>query len=423
MPGVPPFAFAGAPAYGVVMQVVAVGFWGAFFGTVALMLAGAIAAYARSRRRVALSAALTALLSALFAVSYLGGLAIGETEAEARVVAHVGLISATLLGLMLLRELGLLRGDDAGRRASARIAVLAAVTLAAGWLVTGRDALMLSSFVALGIGVAGLVSAIKSARRGNRLAWLTVIGVFFMLAAIAGLSWIALDRQGVPWLVHPASAVAGIVYLTSVEAMLWRRYSYLIELREVLAQGPRYDPVTRMQSDAAAGAMIGLAFVHQQQHPARPLTLIAVSIGNLSALEGRQGRAALNHALFVCASRLRRCVPGDVEMARHFEDGFLLVARDVDDRVRLVRLSRLVAQRLSQPVVLSTSALDVEADQTRWTPEVGVGLLEVPSYANPSVAVSRVSEMSRQALGFASRVACYDESENCVRELSPNGAG
>jgi GGDEF domain-containing protein len=97
--------------------------------------------------------------------------------------------------------------------------------------------------------------------------------------------------------------------------MLWRRYSYLIELREVLAQGPRYDPVTRMQSDAAIGHMVGLAFLQQQQNPARPVVLIAIAIGNLSALGKLHGGATLNHALFVCAGRLRRCVPADVEMA------------------------------------------------------------------------------------------------------------
>lgn len=401
------------------MHVVAVGFWGAFFGTVALMLVGALAAFARSRHRVALSAALTSILSALFAVSYLGGLRVGDTALEARLMAHVGLISATLLGLMLLTELGLLRGLNLGRRVRWRMAALAALTLGVGWLVSAREALALSSFVAFCIGLVGLVTAVRSARRGNRLAWLTVVGVVFMLMAIAGLTWIALDRQGVPWLVHPASALAGIIYVTSVQGMLWRRYSYLIELREVLAQGPRYDPVTRMQSDAAAGAMVGLAFVHQQQHPARPLALIAISIGNLSALETLHGRAALNHALFVCAGRLRRCVPADIEMARHFDDGFLLVARDSGDWQRMAQLSRLVAVRLSQPVVLSTSAVarDLEAQQAVWTPDVGVGVLEVVSYANPSIAVSRVGEMSRLARGYASRVACYDEAEGSVREL------
>ena len=35
------------------------GFWGAFFGTVALMLVASLAAYLRSRERVALTAALS----------------------------------------------------------------------------------------------------------------------------------------------------------------------------------------------------------------------------------------------------------------------------------------------------------------------------------------------------------------------------
>src|SRR6185369_6971681 len=49
--------------------------------------------------------------------------------------------------------------------------------------------LALSSVVAFGIGLAGLLVAIRGGRRGDRLAWIAVAGVVFMLAAIAGLSW------------------------------------------------------------------------------------------------------------------------------------------------------------------------------------------------------------------------------------------
>jgi GGDEF domain-containing protein len=402
------------------MHIVAIGFWGGFFGTAALMLTGALAAFAKSHHRVALSAGLTLLLSALFVVSYLGWLPVPDAALEARVLAHVAIVSAVLLGLMLMTELGLLREAAAARRVRWRMFATAALTLGAGWLVSPRDALTLSSLVSFGIGCAGLLVAIRSGRRGDRLAWLAVFGVLFMLVALAGLSWIALDRQGVPWLVHPASALAGMAYLSSVGAMLWRRYSYLIELREVLVQGPRYDPVARMQSAAAIGHVVGLAFMHQQQNPARPLILIAVSIGNLRALEQLHGRAALNHALFVCASRLRRCVPADVEMARLFEDGFLLVARDVGDRRRLVQLSRLVAKRLSRPVALSTSAIasDLEAGHTQWTPQLGVGLLVASSHADSSMVLSRVSDMARIARTYPSHVALYDEASGSISEMA-----
>ncbi|HXE51140.1 MAG TPA: diguanylate cyclase, partial [Ramlibacter sp.] len=412
-------AFGGAPAYGVPMHFVAIGFWGGFFATVALMLAAALAAFAKSHHRVALSAALTSLLSALFVVSYLGWLTVPDTALEARLLAHVAILSAVLLGLMLMTELGLLREADVARRIRRRMLAVAVVTLVAGWLLSPRSALALSSVVAFGIGLAGLLVAIRGGRRGDRLAWIAVAGVVFMLAAIAGLSWIALDRRGVPWLVHPASALAGMAYLTSVGAMLWRRYSYLIELREVLAQGPRYDPVTRMQSAAAIGHVVGLAFLHQQENPARPLILVAVSIGNLSALEQRHGRAAFNHALFVCASRLRRCVPADLEMARLFDDGFLIVARDAGDRQRMIQLSRLLALRLSQPVALSTSAMasDLEAGQTQWTPQVGLGLLVATSHEDPSVVIARLGDMSRIACSYVSCIARYDEASGRISEL------
>ena len=166
-----------------------------------------------------------------------------------------------------------------------------------------------------------------------------------------------------------------------------------------------------MQSGAAIGHVVGLAFMHQQQNPARPLILVAVSIGNLFSLEKQHGRAALNHALFVCASRLRRCVPGEIEMVRLFDDAFLLVARDAGDPQRLLELSRLLAQRLSEPVVLSTTRWQaIWKRPDPWAPEVGVGLLVANSQSDPSVAVSRVNDMSRKARSYISRVACYDEA-------------
>jgi GGDEF domain-containing protein len=401
------------------MHIVAVGFWGAFFGTVALMLAGALVAYAKSHHRVALSAAATSLLVGLFVLSYLGWLSISDAALEARLLAHVSVFTAAWLGLMLLRDLGRSRALGTGRSVRWRVLGLAAITVAAGWLLTARQALALSSAVAFAAGLAALLVAIRSAQRGDRLARFAVFGVSFMLVAMAGLSWIALDRTGVPWLVHPVSALAGIAYLTTIETMLWRRYSYLIELREVLAQGPRYDPVTRMPSDAAVGRMVGLAFMQQQQTPARALVLIAISIGNLYALEKLHGRAAVNHALFICASRLRRCVPAEVEMARLFDDGFLLVSRNPDNRELPIELCQVVAHRLSRAVALRTSVDDLDTSQAKWTADVGVGLLVASSHANPSVMIAKVSDAARAARSYMSRVAGYDDVSGTISELSP----
>ena len=81
---------------------------------------------------------------------------------------------------------------------------------------------------------------------------------------------------------------------------LWSRYSYLIELREVMAHGPSYDPVTRMRSHAETGELVGALF-NPSARDNKPVGVIAVSIGNLYALEQLHGRFAVNHALFGCA--------------------------------------------------------------------------------------------------------------------------
>jgi GGDEF domain-containing protein len=233
-----------------------------------------------------------------------------------------------------------------------------------------------------------------------------------------------LHPQGTPWPVHAVSAIAGMAYLASMAAALWTRYAYLMELRVVVAHGPSYDPVTRMRSHAETGQMVGLAFHGQREELTRPMGVIVISIGNLYTLENLHGRAALNHALFVCAGRLRRCVPGDVEMGRLADDGFLLLVRSTADMQRLVQLGRRLAQRLSRPLVLSTSATDVEAAQAQanWVAQIGIGLLATTAQVRPSAAVSMARAMSRTAWSYGSRVAWHDQASGRIAELPATDA-
>ena len=98
----------------------------------------------------------------------------------------------------------------------------------------------------------------------------------------------------------------------------------------------------------------GDAFRRQRDKPV-VLGVLVISLGNLYALEKLHGMAAVNHALFVCAGRLRRAVPADVEMRRFSTDGFLLLLRDFSDSGQLSQLAHRVGARLSKPVVLNTS--------------------------------------------------------------------
>jgi GGDEF domain-containing protein len=400
------------------MNTVAVGFWGAFFGSVALMLAGSLMAYVRSMHRVALRAALTAALSALFVASYIGWLPVGDRGTGERVLAHIAAVCSALLGLMLLELMGVTRRRGGGVRLQAAIVAVAAAVVLAGWALPAGQALALGSALAVAVGLTALVVCLRGVQRGDRLAWMAVSAVFFMLLAIAGLSAIALG-QVEAWPLHALSALAGMAYLATISAALWARYSYLIELREVMAHGPSYDPVTRMRSHAETGQLVGEVF-QPPEGENRPVGVIAISIGNLYALEQLHGRFAVNHALFVCASRLRRVVPADVEMGRLGDDGFLLLTRDSDDPVRLVALARQLARRLAQPVSLSTSPDpgSPQAQRASWVADVGVGVLAaaVP-VVRPSNAVSMARAMSRTAWSFASRIAWFDRDKREIAEL------
>lgn len=404
------------------METLAAGFWGAFFCTASLMLVISLATFVRSHRRVALMAALTSLASAAFVVSYLGWLPF-EGDLEARVLAHVAVATAVSLALMLMSTLGMLRQRSVGRRAVLLLVGAGLGVVVLGWTLEASEALALGSMTAFGVGIVMLLIATRGAVRGDRNGWTFVAALFFMLVAIAGLSWIALTRTG-EWPVHAISALAGAAYLSIVGAVLWARYSYLLELAEVLAHGPSYDPVTRMRSHSETGQLVGDVFF-QRNAEARPIGVLAICIANLYALENLHGRAAFNHALFVCAGRLRRCVPQNVEMGRLGEDGFLLLVPHAPDVQRLAQLARLIRDRLARPLALSTSRdpARLEASATAWVAEVGIGVLGTSTKVRPSQVIGTARAMARTAWSYRSRLAFYDDAAGQIAELPVDETG
>lgn len=431
------------------MDKLAFGFWGVYFGTAALMLAGSALAFTRSLHRISLNAGLSATASSFFVVAFLGGLPIDDENTLARVLAHIAMLVSGFLAYLLFSILGLLDSRKARLHIRLVLTVLVLGAMAAGWLLPPVPSLALGLGFAWTLGVVALAVALRSVYRGDRLAWTAVLGVFFMLVAMLGLGWIALVRGQEPWPVHAVSALAGTAYLVTMAAALWTRYSYLIELHQVMALGPSYDPVTRMRSHTETGQMVGDIFRRRRDGPDRqdaaraadagnggaagaddvppaphrsgPLVgVMVVSIGNLYTLERLHGMAAVNHALFVCAGRLRRAVPAYVEMGRFSGDGFVLLLRDCNDSGQLIRLAHQVEARLSKSVVLNTSldAAQRENEQTRWQAEIGVGVLLVSDpAAKASSVLAACKAMSRTAMSYASRVAWMDQASGEAVEL------
>ena len=401
------------------METFVIGLWGCYFGTSALMLVGSTFAFTRSLRRVSVNAGLSTLVSVLFVVAFLDGFPISDVDTKYRFLAHVSGLVSTVLAYLLLAMLGLLKSNPMHLRAALVLGGLSAVVLGAGWLLEPLQALALSLCLAGLLGIAALGICLRRARNGDRLASIAGVGIFFMLVAMAGLGWIAMDRQYAPMLLHAISALCATLYLVTIALVVWARYTYLIELHEVRIYGPGYDPVTRMRSHAETGHMVGEVFRRFRDAPA-PLGVIVVTIANLYALEKLHGLAAVNSALFVCAGRLRRAVPSNVEMGRLGNDGFLLIMPNCDDNWRLVNLARSLESRLRKSVTLSTrlEMSRFEIDNTLWVAEIGVGLMIVssPTARGPS-AIAMARGLSRTAMSYVSRIACFDQSGGGIVEL------
>lgn len=404
------------------MDNLAVGFWGAYFGAAALLLAAALLAFLRSARRVAAAGSLAAVLSCLYVLVYLGWVPVDHREALMRLQAHLAALCASVLGLMLFGLVGALRRPGHARRAVMTMCLLALAVVWGGWLLSARGALVLGAAMEALVIAAALASAVHSALSGARTGWLPVGGVACMAAAVSGLTWHAFDPQRTGWPVHAASALAAIGYLVAMAASMWLRFAYLIEVREAMVHGPGFDPVTRMRTHQATRLMVGEAF--SRAAPGRPLGLVIVSIANLEVLLQLHGRAALHHALFLCANRLRRLAPPGVELGRVGEDAFLLLMRRPTGPAPLIGLAEQVVQRLRRPVVLGTSQdlASLEARGTEWVAEVGVGVLIAPPDMRAATAVAGARAMSRTAWSYASRIACYDEGNRQIAELTPGTA-
>ena len=401
------------------MENLIVGLWGCFFGATVVILAGAAAAFFRSLRRIALNAALTALASAFFAAAFLGGLPISDPDTTARFLAHLATLVSGLLTYQLFVTLGSLKSLSLRRRALRALLGLCVLILAVGWQLMPLQFLAFSVCMGCLLAVIALTACLRSALRGERLAWVAVFSVFCILVALAGFGWIALHRAQNHQEIHVVTALAATFYVATLAYFFWTRYAYLIELHDVMAHGPGYDPVTRMRSSAETGKLVAEVFRNFREKP-QPLGIIVLTIANLYALEKLHGSVAVNSAFFVCAGRLRRWVPKHVEMGRLGADGFLLIMRNCSDATRWMKLAHSVESRLRRSVALNTH-LDtgrLETGNTMWVGEIGVGAMVV---SNPAVrgssAISMSRGMSRTAISYASRIAWFDDASNAIVEL------
>ncbi len=398
------------------MDSVAAGFWGGYFAIAVLMLMSIAYVLARGVHRVAINASLSLGIATIFVITYLGWLPIDNPLHQARVQSHVAIVTAMLLAYMLLDLFGHLRR---GRRARITIVGLSVAALLILWLLPARAALWVSVTVSAILALFALGFSIRGAAYGERMTLAASGAALSMLIALAGLARIATAVGAVHWSVHALSAVAASIYLLLVSWALWDRYAYLSEVRQVLACGPAFDPVTRLPSHTETSQLVDAAFFRHDGERIK-VGVLAITVGNLFTLEKLHGTQAFNHALFVCASRLQRSTMRQATLGRLGDDGFLLIMRHMEDPVRLIRLARRVASRLSKSVVLSNRVDEgkIEHGQTEWIAEVGVGVLAVAdSKISAASAVARARAMAATALSYPSRVAWFNPDTGHIDEL------
>ena len=99
------------------LHPIAIALWGGVFGTVTLMVGGALIALAQGMRRLALMALLWSLMSGLFALAYLGWLPIADAQLEWRVRSWITVAAFVPCAFLLFAMLGRARTPGAARSA------------------------------------------------------------------------------------------------------------------------------------------------------------------------------------------------------------------------------------------------------------------------------------------------------------------
>jgi GGDEF domain-containing protein len=401
------------------MQTLAIGLWGCFFGGCLLVLSGAAYALSRSMYRIGINASLSAIGPAFVVIAFFGGLPIGNGDGWLRFLAHLTLVVGAVLVYQLLNILGSLKKPSSRKSVKVFFVMVCVVASGASWLLTPADALRLCSMVAFLMALYACGVSIRNVLRGDYLAWVAVTAVALVITSYFGLSFGVLNPGLWAWEIKALSAATATGYMLTLGFINWQRYAYLLELKKVMAYGPAYDPVTRLRSHAETGQMVRDNFDNRAR-AGQPLGVIVVTIANLYALEKLHGTAAANSALFLTAVRLKRLLPARVDVGRLGFDSFLLIVQNSFDAGRLVLLAHELNERLHKSVTLTTNPDDqkLESASTVWTAQAGIGVLHVKDPSTSSLdAITTGRRMARTAVSYASHIAWFDHSSGETVEL------
>lgn len=401
------------------MENLAIGLWGFFYGCCFLVLCGAVFAYSQSMHRIGINAGLSALGPAIAVAVFLGGLPFGDRDLLLRLLAFLTALVGVVLVYQLLNILGVLHTTLRRRRAKAVFLCVCVVSISVSWVLTPPDALLLCGVMVFFLALYAWAVSLNKALRGDSLAWVAVVAVIVVITAYTCLSFGVLHPEQWSWQLQLIAAAAASVYVVALAGITCLRYAYLLERKKVMFYGPAYDPITRLRSRSETGQMARDIF-DDPATQSEPLGVIVLTIANLYALEKLHGVAAVNSALFLIASRLKRNLPARVEIGRLGFDGFLLIMRNCTDSGRLVQLAHELNQRLHKSATIKTSpdAQQLETAQTVWRAQIGIGVLHVKSpEINSLDAITMGRNMSRTAISYTSRVAWFDHASGEITEL------
>ena len=397
------------------MNGIAIGFWGAYFGVAVLAFIAAAVPLARGLPKVAVLMGAAPVLNGLYVAAALGWFP-GGVDLNLRVQSFMALHNSLALSALML--LMLRTGRGVWRAWCASLVVVVGVGAAALFMEPRSGMLLATGYATACTWVALALLFSPRALRHHRLAWLAVCSVASVSLGLVATAWIAASAPSVPWQLHAAAAVIVGAHEICMAAAVWSQLSHLTELQLVRAYGAGWDPVTRLRSAENAGQFINSVFSSRGDVS---VGAIAITVSNLYALENLHGRAEHNQALFILASRLRNTLPRGVHIGRLGPDVFLLLMRRPQSSADLLELAHRIRERLERPISLGSGdqPSEVHLHAHQWSADLGIGVLAAPPQLRGAEAVNMTRSMSRTALTYPSRIACFSEHERKFVEVPP----
>ncbi len=261
------------------------------------------------------------------------------------------------------------------------LVAVAAVCAACGLLVFWPQYYQALEIVAVTVSACAFISfwlALRSALRGDRMAWPMAVACVAMVMATMGLYAMMLKAIDNNLPLQAVAAVAAAAYLAGCVVAVWRRNSEFVRMRRALSMHREKDLLTQLWTGAAlirrVEQTIGRARRNRQE-----TAIVCVEIFNANQLRLEMGTNAIEQVIYSIAARVRQSAGSSKEVGRYADNSFVIIV----ENVKRPSLLRAIGLRLSAAVRAPYMLNPYSSSPREFRADVGIGVARLPASRDP----------------------------------------